>query len=957
MSGFYTTQDARNQAYGYESAPRAMMPNPQDQQYIHSQPQQQHQQQREQQQQYQQDQRQPPMKPASQHLNTPVRQWNAEARRERPLVQRFDNRQDYMTDAEKRKALSEYVIYRFEKALDGNETDEEGRPVRPTWRNVDMTEVRDMSKQEAAARVQKLNSEGKSASEKKQALFAPQRRHIEMALKTLERTESDPRYCFVLAQLDVKYEKLSDEEYLRDERNWPNLSDRDRERAKEYYRGKDKAGKKVAVPQPMKGGVFSKDYKKDGQKKDKKERKETVSITAFFRRQPSSGVDVSLMYREKKKKKVASARNAMQARPPNPPLESTNEQHQGASPVHPQDHQAGQQAQQTQQYYQQTQQHSLQYPPQYPQQYPQHAQKLPQQTQQAQQHSQQYHQQAQPPSQQYPQNAQPTQQHAQQAQQHSPQYTQQTQQHPQQYPQQAQKPIQQTQQAQNPQKANQTQQHPHQQTTIPHRPKTPQERSAQPPVPPLVHGDQSKNLAVIHQLTKPKPGHGVAGDIGVVHTNPASNKQKGDRSGERHYPTPSNRSSNSSLSDGVFSSGTNATSQSSESWDDKRGRAKNRQGRSRGREWSQGTDAGRSRSRSPDRNRSRGHSRDRREVFGIPLRKHDVEDGYRRYGSPRLSGENRWGPPPPPPTEPRDMLTPAVVERVFDLGKEAGKKEAMNELADGSQAALSPRSVDSRRAVPQVRQRDSWSDGEIPARTAMPDDRADERHEKFINPQRVVPQTRQMDPENYARTPARAGIVDDGVYVRDERDYRRDPAPQSFDRQNYAASGGRPAVISPIDRREYQRPTDDRLSDGQEYYHARGPRAATVRYVDGRQYYRAADDRLPDDQDYTQAPSPRDAAARPINGRQYPRAADDRRVDDLGYTHAPRPRSEENGREYDTQDAPRQPRSAGNTNFTSGEPRRRVPYVESVSDSEDERPRERNPFVSRGGQRDVYVRR
>ncbi|KAK1599138.1 uncharacterized protein LY79DRAFT_586569 [Colletotrichum navitas] len=129
--------------------------------------------------------------------------------RHKRLVVRSDLRSERMTDADAREALSEYVVYRFEKVNDANEIDDEGYPVKPTWENVTRTEVRDLSKPTITRNIRQLNDEGKSVMQKKLDLTAIQQRQIEKAQNELETHNLDKRFRYTLQQIDSKTRKLS----------------------------------------------------------------------------------------------------------------------------------------------------------------------------------------------------------------------------------------------------------------------------------------------------------------------------------------------------------------------------------------------------------------------------------------------------------------------------------------------------------------------------------------------------------------------------------------------------------------------------------------------------------------------------------------------------------------------------------------------------------------------------
>ncbi|KAJ0309187.1 hypothetical protein COL516b_003085 [Colletotrichum fioriniae] len=131
-----------------------------------------------------------------------------ELRRKR-LVERSDLRNERMTDADAREALSEYVVYRFEKVNDPNEIDDEGNPVKSTWENVIRTEVQDLSKPAITRTIRQLDAEGKTAMQKKLDLTGTQQRQIEKAQNNLDAHNLDRRFYYTLQQISTKIRKLS----------------------------------------------------------------------------------------------------------------------------------------------------------------------------------------------------------------------------------------------------------------------------------------------------------------------------------------------------------------------------------------------------------------------------------------------------------------------------------------------------------------------------------------------------------------------------------------------------------------------------------------------------------------------------------------------------------------------------------------------------------------------------
>ncbi|KAB5570562.1 hypothetical protein GE09DRAFT_1055383 [Coniochaeta sp. 2T2.1] len=116
---------------------------------------------------------------------------------EDPVVQISDIRKEpgRLTEAEARDELSEFVIFRFERADHATDYDSEGERVKPTWANVVRTKVHGISKKEAARRVKALqHDDHKSLGEKKASLTDAQQRQLEKVLEELERADGDRRF-------------------------------------------------------------------------------------------------------------------------------------------------------------------------------------------------------------------------------------------------------------------------------------------------------------------------------------------------------------------------------------------------------------------------------------------------------------------------------------------------------------------------------------------------------------------------------------------------------------------------------------------------------------------------------------------------------------------------------------------------------------------------------------------
>ncbi|KAM0254847.1 hypothetical protein ACHAQJ_006388 [Trichoderma viride] len=172
-----------------------------------------------------------------------------------------DIRDDNITEAEARKRLSSYIVVRIEKSTDLYAIDDEGNPVSPTWEKASHTIQRDISRQEAGRKVRELNQETGPVSDKKNELPSALQRQLEHAWGKLADMESDRRFVYTLAQLDWKI-KIS-------------------EAQREHHRKREKR---------------SKDKKRSKESSRSKPKKERVSMTAYFKREPSCEESCVSMY-------------------------------------------------------------------------------------------------------------------------------------------------------------------------------------------------------------------------------------------------------------------------------------------------------------------------------------------------------------------------------------------------------------------------------------------------------------------------------------------------------------------------------------------------------------------------------------------------------------------------------------------------------------------------------------
>ncbi|KAL7799975.1 hypothetical protein V8C37DRAFT_579 [Trichoderma ceciliae] len=173
----------------------------------------------------------------------------------------FDIRDGNITEAEARKRLSSYVVVRMERSTDRHDIDDEGNPVPPTWEKASHMIQRDISQQETARKVRQLDKETGPVNDKKNELSSAIQRQLEHAWNKLEHVEADPRFVYTLAQLDWKLRRI---ESSRERHKKHSKRSRDKKRSKQHER--------LGPKEPS------------SRSKPKKER---VSVTAYFKREPA----------------------------------------------------------------------------------------------------------------------------------------------------------------------------------------------------------------------------------------------------------------------------------------------------------------------------------------------------------------------------------------------------------------------------------------------------------------------------------------------------------------------------------------------------------------------------------------------------------------------------------------------------------------------------------------------
>ncbi|KAM4068156.1 hypothetical protein HRG_009565 [Hirsutella rhossiliensis] len=228
--------------------------------------------------------------------------WQPPARHRRYGLQTSDIRNENPTEADARHWLSSFVVIRMEKKDCSNEVDEEGYPLRPTWRRIEAVEETAISQQEATRKARELMKHGPPVGDKKSELGPAVQRQIEVAQWELEEREPDTRYHYVLVQLDSKLRRIQDSSSLRF-----NFSDKNK-KSKKCKCTLVQAKCNCSPLQTKCKCAFVRTRCKCGLERTSHEPKyERVSVTTYFERTPRPNENALAMLQEEQRSKQQSS--------------------------------------------------------------------------------------------------------------------------------------------------------------------------------------------------------------------------------------------------------------------------------------------------------------------------------------------------------------------------------------------------------------------------------------------------------------------------------------------------------------------------------------------------------------------------------------------------------------------------------------------------------------------------
>ncbi|KAI0834999.1 hypothetical protein F5Y06DRAFT_147504 [Hypoxylon sp. FL0890] len=186
-----------------------------------------------------------------------------------PSVQISDVSRDLLTIDDMRDQLTEYAMFRFEKAPVQNTYDDYGRPQVPTWDRAIRTRVPDMAPREMARQIQQLSRNTRNLTDKRKSLSPVLQRQVDAAQEELASQNPDPmNYHWVLVQLDHQLREIVPYAIATVGNN-------------SLFRRRHSSNRRR--PYSRTSAHTRRAY-------------ERISLTAFFKRTPRPNVDIAMLY-------------------------------------------------------------------------------------------------------------------------------------------------------------------------------------------------------------------------------------------------------------------------------------------------------------------------------------------------------------------------------------------------------------------------------------------------------------------------------------------------------------------------------------------------------------------------------------------------------------------------------------------------------------------------------------
>lgn len=204
-------------------------------------------------------------------------------------AQVVDISEERVTVEEAREKLSYFHVCRFELASSW-ERNEFGELVKPTWDRAQLTPV-PMTVPVAMREVSRLYEESsKTVGDKLNRLNPAQRRQLELLHERLSHEDRDKRFMWQLVQIDHQVKRLDREERrLWDDEERRQLErERHRSKSRNRARSRSKSRRRHSSAGLIQGSVsaalLERDVARRSEKRHKKHKYRTLSITAYYKR-------------------------------------------------------------------------------------------------------------------------------------------------------------------------------------------------------------------------------------------------------------------------------------------------------------------------------------------------------------------------------------------------------------------------------------------------------------------------------------------------------------------------------------------------------------------------------------------------------------------------------------------------------------------------------------------------
>lgn len=193
-------------------------------------------------------------------------------RHNRPVIEEMDLREQFLSESDKRRRLTEYKPVRFEKVASQDLYDDDDRErAQTSWERAIKTNVQGMSKRDILDVIHRLDATTQDVTQKKATLAPALLRQLDCELDKLSQTDLDRgNFVWTLAQIDQQLQEIDREIAMQIKAKTPRV-------AKHAHKSK-KRSSTSSVP------------------KKQKRYWERVSLTAYFKRSPRPQANIAHLY-------------------------------------------------------------------------------------------------------------------------------------------------------------------------------------------------------------------------------------------------------------------------------------------------------------------------------------------------------------------------------------------------------------------------------------------------------------------------------------------------------------------------------------------------------------------------------------------------------------------------------------------------------------------------------------